>query len=71
MKSYLPARLRGAEKLEHDQWATVIGLSLWAGKDAILAEANGETGLGGGFWDKVTGIFKRKNSRPQELAARG
>lgn len=71
VKSYLPARLRGAEKLADDQWATVIGLSLWAGKDAMLAEANGEQGMGEGFWGKVTGIFKRKRNRQEELAAKG
>ncbi len=71
VKSYLPARLRGAEKLADDQWATVVGLSLWAGKDALLAEANGEKRLGEGFWEKVTGIFKRKKSSHEELAARG
>lgn len=70
-KRYLPPRLRGAGKLTDDQWATVIGLSLWAGKDALLAETNGETGLGGGFWGKVTGMFKRNNKRHEELTARG
>jgi len=71
VKRYLPARLGGTEKLNDDQWATVVGLSIWAGKDALLAEASGDAGLGDGFWGKVAGIFRKKNNRHEELAARG
>jgi len=71
VKSYLPARIQGADKLSDDQWATVIGLSIWAGNDALQAEANGDTGLAESFWDKVTGFFRRNDNGREELAARG
>jgi len=56
-RRHLPARLRGGERLPSGQWATVLGLSLWAAGDWSEGTA-GEAGDGGGLLGKLRGMFK-------------
>jgi cell division ATPase FtsA len=69
-RRHLPARLKGADQLPSGQWATVLGLSLWAAgdfQDGAESEIGG--GGGGGLLGKLRGMFKRKPEK--ELEAQG
>ncbi|MDX2473902.1 MAG: cell division protein FtsA [Candidatus Krumholzibacteria bacterium] len=70
-RRHLPARLKGADQLPSGQWATVLGLSLWAAgdfQDSAESEIGGGGG-GGGLLGKLRGMFKRKPEK--ELEAKG
>ncbi len=58
-RRYLPARLIGAERLPSGQWATVLGLSLWAAGD-FREDSDGESNPGGGLLGKLRGMFRRR-----------
>jgi len=60
-RRHLPGRLQGAERLPSGQWATVLGLSLWAAGD-FSEDNESEPGPGGGLLGKLRGMFRRKQS---------
>ncbi len=68
-RRHLPLRLKGADHLPSGQWATVLGLSLWAAGD-FNDEIEGESGGGGGgLLGKLRGMFKRGSDKA--MAAEG
>ncbi len=68
-RRHLPERLKGADQLPSGQWATVLGLSLWAAGDFQEGVENETGGGGGGLLGKLRGMFSRK---PEvELEAEG
>jgi len=69
-RRHLPARLRGADRLPAGQWATVIGLSLCAARDAAALEPDEGGGLNVGLLGRLRGMF-RKGASEDELVARG
>jgi cell division protein FtsA len=58
-RRYLPDRLLGAEKLPPGQWAAVLGLSMWAARDAGEFTAKEERNGNGRFFSRLRGIFKK------------
>jgi len=56
---YLPAALRGAERLPRGQWATVLGLSLCVARDTVAAEEVEEGRPGGGLLGRIRSMFRR------------
>ncbi len=64
---YLPVDLPGAEDLPAGQWATAIGLTLWAAADAVSG-APQETAAAGGVLGKLKGLF-RSGRRAEALKA--
>jgi len=68
-RQYLPLQVIGAEQLPDGQWATVLGLSMWA---ASVFGENGDDhdpGPGGGLLGKLRGIFKRTTA--DKMTAKG
>ncbi len=67
---YVPAGLAGVEKLGQGQWATALGLTLWAARDsrqaAVAAEGSVE---GGALWRRVRGWFARPPAQRPAFAA--
>jgi len=59
-RRHLPTRLKGADRLPSGQWATVLGLSLWAAGDFHAGSEGEAGGNGGGLLDKLRGMFKRR-----------
>lgn len=64
---YLPAGLPGVERLGEGQWATALGLTLWAarGRGAPLSAAAGHDGeeAAGPLWRRLRGVFGRPGRR--------
>ena len=58
-RRYLPPNLVGAERLPRDQWATVVGLSMWAAGDAEGENAVDESGPALGLLHRIKGMFRR------------
>jgi cell division protein FtsA len=58
-RRHLPDRLVGAEKLPPGQWASVLGLSMWAARDAGDFTAKEERNGNGRFFSRLRGIFKK------------
>ena len=68
-RRHLPVRLRGADRLPSGQWATVLGLSLWAAGDFHEGD-EGEPGPGGGgLLGKLRGMFRRGPKEALEAEA--
>jgi len=68
-RRHLPARLKGADRLPAGQWATVLGLSMWAAGD-FHAGGDRESGRdGGGLLGKLRSMFKRRSSAALEAEA--
>lgn len=65
---YLPAGLRGVERLQPGQWATVIGLSLCVARDQADAGPDDDPGPGGNLLGKLRRVFRPKN---KAMAAEG
>jgi len=63
-RRHLPARLRGADRLPSGQWATVLGLSMWAAGDFHAGVESEPGGRGGGLLGRLRGMFRRG---PQEV----
>ena len=68
-RRHLPVRLKGGDRLPSGQWATVLGLSMWAAGDFQDGDEGEPRGNGGGLLGKLRGMFKRRGS--EELAAEG
>jgi len=58
-RRHLPANLVGADRLPPDQWATVVGLSMWAAGDAEALDGIEEGGPALGLLHRLKGIFRR------------
>jgi cell division protein FtsA len=59
-RRHLPARLQGADDLPPGQWATVLGLCLWAAGDFEQGQDTTVGGGGGGLLGRLRGMFKRR-----------
>ncbi|MCB1185169.1 cell division protein FtsA [bacterium] len=68
-RRHLPVRLRGADRLPGGQWATVLGLSLWAAGDFSEGEAHVPGPGGGGLLGKLRGMFRRGSRETMEAEA--
>ena len=68
-RRHLPARLKGAEVLPSGQWATVLGLSLWAAGDFTDVGGGEVGGGGGGLLGKLRGMFRRQPREALEAEA--
>jgi cell division protein FtsA len=66
----LPGGLIGAERLPDGQWATVLGLSMWAAHDAEGFAEVEDPGDGGGWLGKLRGLF-RGSDDDEAMAAEG
>ncbi len=58
-RRHLPDRLIGAEKLPDGQWASVLGLSMWAARDAEGFTESEDGSRNGGLISRLWGIFRR------------
>jgi cell division protein FtsA len=58
-RRHLPPGLVGAEDLPPDQWATVIGLSMWAAGDAEAVDQIVDGGTSLGLLHRLKGMFRR------------
>ena len=65
---YLPAGLRGVERLQSGQWATVVGLSLCVARDQVDAEAGEDSGSGVNLLGRLRQVFRPKT---KAMAAEG
>ncbi len=68
VKRFLPRYLHGSENLPEGQWATVIGLTMWAAADAIAKEDQEAATSGGGVIKRLKGFF-RPPKRPAAMEA--
>jgi cell division protein FtsA len=68
-RRHLPAGLVGAEKLPPGQWASVLGLSMWAARDAGEYTAKEVRSGNGKFFSRLRGIFKKPGD-DESLTAR-
>jgi len=57
-RRHLPDRLIGAERLPDGQWASVLGLSMWAALDAGGSAESEDDGPDGGFFNRLRDIFR-------------
>ena len=60
-RRHLPDGLVGADRLPPDQWATVIGLSMWAAGDAEALEEGQDAGPSLNILHRLKGIFRRND----------
>jgi cell division protein FtsA len=58
-RRYLPDRLIGADKLPDGQWASVLGLSMWAARDAGEFTECEEKTRKAGFFNRLRDVFRR------------
>ncbi len=58
-RRHLPDCLVGAERLPAGQWASVLGLSMWAARDAGEFTTKEERNGNGKFFSRLRGIFKK------------
>jgi cell division protein FtsA len=58
-RRHLPDGLVGAEKLPPGQWASVLGLSLWAARDTGELTASEEQGRNVGLLSRLREVFRR------------
>ena len=57
-RRHLPGGLIGAERLPAGQWASVLGLSMWAAQD-VEGLAESDEGKGNKGWlNKLRGLFR-------------
>jgi len=61
-RRHLPDRLIGAEKLPDGQWASVLGLSMWAAQDAEDFTASQDGNHKMGFISRLRGMFRGPES---------
>ncbi len=57
-RRHLPDRLIGAERLPDGHWASVLGLSMWAARDAGGCIENEDGGPNGGFFNRLRDMFR-------------
>ncbi len=68
VKRYLPRNLPGTENLPEGQWATVVGLTMWAAADA-LARVDQEVEAGkGGVLRRLKGLLRTRRE-PEAMEA--
>ncbi len=70
VKRYLPRHLPGMENLPEGQWATVVGLTMWAAADAMARGDQGADEAGGSVIRRLKGLF-RSHRRPAAMEAEG
>jgi cell division protein FtsA len=58
-RRHLPVNLVGAERLPQDQWATVVGLSMWAAGDAEGGNPVDDGSPGLSLLHRIKGMFRR------------
>ncbi len=59
-RSYLPPDLPGAEDLPDGQWATAIGLTMWAAADTVAGSRPDARAAGGGVLGRLKGLFRSR-----------
>lgn len=57
-RRHLPDRLIGAERLPDGHWASVLGLSMWAARDAGGSTENEEGGPNEGFFSRLRDMLR-------------
>jgi len=57
-RRHLPDRLIGADRLPEGQWASVLGLSMWAARDAGGSGESEDQNGNGGLFNRLRDIFR-------------
>ncbi len=69
-RRHLPTRLKGGDRLPSGQWATVLGLSMWAAGDFHDGDDRDlRGGNGGGLLGRLRGMFKKRPPEALEAEA--
>ncbi len=63
-RRYLPVGVDGLEDLPEGQWATVLGLAMWAAGDETGDDAENDDRPGGGLLGRIRGMFRRREESP-------